>query len=62
MSLILRHATRLLRHQGYYKQGYLLHQGVSRLLRHNDVDQSQNISKSADFRCEKNVFLLIGES
>ena len=38
------------------------HQGVSRLLRHDDVDQSQTVSKSADFRCEKNAFLLIGES
>ena len=34
----------------------LLHQGVSRLLRHDDVDQSQNVSKSADFRCEKMHF------
>ena len=24
MSLFLRHATRLLRHQGYYKQGYYI--------------------------------------
>ena len=31
----------------------LLHQGISRLLRHDDVDQSQTASKSADFRCEK---------
>ena len=43
-------------------QTRLLHQGVSRLLRHDDADQSQNVSKSADFRCEKNAFLLIGES
>ena len=34
-------------------QTRLLHQGVSRLLRHDDVDQSQNVSKSADFRCKK---------
>ena len=26
---------------------------ISRLLRHGDVDQSQTVSKSADFRCEK---------
>ena len=37
-------------------QTRLLHQGVSRLLRHDDVDQSQNVSKSADFRCEKMHF------
>ena len=43
-------------------QTRLLHQGVSRLLRHDDVDQSRNVSKSAEFRCEKNAFLLIGES
>ena len=43
-------------------QTRLLHQGVSRLLRHDDVDQSQTVSKSADFRCEKDAFLLIGES
>ena len=43
-------------------QTMLLHEGVSRLLRHNDVDQSQTVLKSADFRCEKNAFLLIGES
>ena len=43
-------------------QTRLLHQGVSRLLGHDDVDQSQNVSKSAEFRCEKNAFLLIGES
>ena len=30
-------------------QTRLLHQGVSRLLRHDDVDQSQTVSKSADF-------------
>ena len=34
-------------------QTRLLHQGVSRLLRQSDVDQSQNVSKSADFRYEK---------
>ena len=34
-------------------QTRLLHQGVSRLLRHDDVDQSQTVSKSGDFRCEK---------
>ena len=43
-------------------QTRLIHQGVSRLLRQSDVDQSQNVSKSADFRCEKNAFLLIGET
>ena len=43
-------------------QTRLLHQGVSRLLRHDDVDQSQTVSKSADLRYEKNAFLLIGES
>ena len=37
-------------------QTRLLHQGVSRLLRHDDVDQSQNVSKSAGFRCEKMHF------
>ena len=37
-------------------QTRLLHQGVSRLLRHGDVDQSQNVSKSADLRCEKMHF------
>ena len=37
-------------------QTRLLHQGVSRLLRHDDVDQSQTVSKSADFRCEKMHF------
>ena len=37
-------------------QTRLLHQGVSRLLRQSDVDQSQNVSKSADFRCEKMYF------
>ena len=37
-------------------QTRLLPQGVSRLLRHDDVDQSQNVSKSADFRCEKMHF------
>ena len=37
-------------------QTRLLHQGVSRLLRHDDVGQSQNVSKSADFRCEKMHF------
>ena len=31
----------------------LLHQGISRLLRHGDFDQSQTVSKLADFRCEK---------
>ena len=42
--------------QGYYVIKVitrLLHQGISRLLRHGDVDQSQTVSKSADFRCEK---------
>ena len=48
---------------GYYvtPQGYyvikvitrLLHQGISRLLRDGEIDQSQTVSKSADFRCEK---------
>ena len=37
-------------------QTRLLHQGVSRLLRHDDVDQSQTVSKSADLRCEKMHF------
>ena len=37
-------------------QTRLLHQGVSRLLRHDDVVQSQTVSKSADFRCEKMHF------
>ena len=37
-------------------QTRLLHQGVTRLLRHDDVDQSQTVSKSADFRCEKMHF------
>ena len=37
-------------------QTRLLHQGVSMLLRHVDVDQSQTVSKSADFRCEKMHF------
>ena len=37
-------------------QTRLLHQGVSRLLRHGDVDQSQTVSKSADIRCEKMHF------
>ena len=37
-------------------QTRLLHQGVSRLLRHDDVGQLQNVSKSADFRCEKMHF------
>ena len=37
-------------------QTRLLHQGVSRLLSHDDVDQSQTVSKSADFRCEKMHF------
>ena len=34
----------------------LLHQGVSRLLRHDDVDQSETVSKSADLRCQKMHF------
>ena len=34
----------------------LLHQGISRLLRHGEIDQSQTVSKSADFRCEKMHF------
>ena len=34
----------------------LLHQGISRLLRHGGVDQSQAVSKSADFRCEEMHF------
>ena len=44
--------------QGYYIRVItrLLHQGISRLLRHGDVDQSQTVSKSADFRCEKMHF------
>ena len=45
--------------QGYYVIKViirLLHQGISRLLRHVDVDQSQTVSKSADFRCEKCIF------
>ena len=49
--------------QGYYVIKIitrLLHQGITRLLRHGDVDQSQTVSKSADFGCEKNAFLLIG--
>ena len=37
-------------------QTRLLHQGVSRLLRHDDVDQSQTVSKSADFRRKKMHF------
>ena len=42
--------------QGYYVIKVitrLLHQGISRLLRHGDVDQSQTVSKSVGFRCEK---------
>ena len=45
--------------QGYYvikAIKRLLHQGISRLLRHGDVDQSQTVSKSADFRCKKMHF------
>ena len=44
--------------QGYYVTKVitrLLHQGISRLLRHGDVDQTQTVSKSAEFRCKKNV-------
>ena len=51
--------------QGYYVIKVitrLLHQGISRLLRHGEIDQSQTVSKSADFRCEKRHVLLIGES
>ena len=51
--------------QGYYVIKVitkLLHQGISRLLRQGEIDQSQTISKSADFRSEKNAFLLIGKS
>ena len=55
---VIKVITRLL-HQGLSR---LLHQGLSRLLRHGDVDQAQTVSKSADFRCEQNAFLLIGES
>ena len=45
--------------QGYYVIKVitrLLHQGISRLLRHDDIDQSQTVSKSANFRCEKMHF------
>ena len=45
--------------QGYYVIKVitgLLHQGISRLLCHGDVDQSQTVSKSADFTCEKMHF------
>ena len=51
--------------QGYYVIkviARLVHQYISGLVRHDDIDQSQTVSKSADFRCEKNAFLLIGES
>ena len=43
-------------HHKFITSSRLLHQGVSRLLRHGDVDQSQNVSKSADLRCEKMHF------
>ena len=45
--------------QGYYVikvKTRLLHQFISRLLRHGDIDQSQTVSKSAGFRCEKMHF------
>ena len=45
--------------QGYYIIKVitrLLHQRISRLLRHGDIDQSQPVSKSADLRCEKCIF------
>ena len=45
--------------QGYYVIKLitrLLYQGILRLLRHGEIDQSQTVSKSADFRCEKMHF------
>ena len=44
--------------QGYYVIKVITnkHQGVSNLLRHDDVDQPQTVSKSVDFRCEKMHF------
>ena len=45
--------------QGYYVIKVvtrLLHQYISRLLQDGDIDQSQTVSKSADFRCENMHF------
>ena len=45
--------------QGYYVIKVitrLLYQGILRLLRHGEIDQSQTVSKSADLRCEKMHF------
>ena len=45
--------------QGYYVIKVitrLLHQGISRLLRHGDVDQSQTVSKSPTLDAKKCIF------